>query len=90
MFGTDLEKMIISGNGVLGNFEIAEKIYQYNFLSQKKLFAEIEGLLAHMFCKECLKNLCKFGNKKCQPKILFANIYALFPHLFWKDEVWKA
>ena len=59
------------------------------FFSQTKLFAEIEGLFAHMFCKECLKNLCNIGDEEYQPKIQFANIYALFPPLFWKDEVWK-
>ena len=73
-----------------GKFWECKEIWQYIFVSKKKLFAEIEGLFAHMFCKECLKNLCdKFGNKKCQPKILFANIYALLHVYFGKIKYGK-
>ena len=66
----------------IGKFLECKRFGNIFFQQKKILFAEMKGLFAHILFIECFKNLCNFGNKKCQPKNYRLQI---FRHFFWLD-----
>ena len=73
MFGIDLEKMTISGNGTWEIFRMQNCLAIFFFSKKKILFAEIKGLFAHIFKKNVLRICATLAIKMSAKKIPFAN-----------------